>query len=59
MITLSILMIMVLGMIGIGFLITLFALLFLNWGPGAAYDYTGNKMLKRKRKRASAAKRKR
>lgn len=46
-------MIVTLVMIGVGFVLTLLALMFLNWGPGAAYDYTGNKMLKRKKYRSA------
>ncbi|MEG0979217.1 MAG: hypothetical protein RR911_07915 [Oscillospiraceae bacterium] len=47
MITVSMLMLFTVSIIGIGFLIAVIALLVLNWGHGAAYDYTGNKMLKR------------
>ncbi len=47
MITTGVLMLLTLGIIGVGFLIAVIALLVLNWGPSAAYDYTGNKMLKR------------
>lgn len=59
MITLTLLCGLAMAIIAIGFICALFALLFLNWGPGAAYDYTGNKMLRRKRKRARAAQRRR
>ena len=59
MITITFLIILTLIIVGTGFLVALLALLFLNWGPGAAYDYTGNKMLKQKKKRAARRKQQR
>ncbi|MDR0314324.1 MAG: hypothetical protein LBH71_00035 [Oscillospiraceae bacterium] len=46
MIIIGILMLITVVIIGAGFLFTLLGLFFLNWGPGAAYDYTGHNMNK-------------
>lgn len=56
MLTIGILMFLTVMIIGMGFLIAVVALLLLNWGRGAAYDYTGNKMLKRNAQKKKAVK---
>lgn len=47
MLILGFLMLTAVSMIGIGFIIALLGILFLNWGRSATYDYTGYKMMKR------------
>jgi hypothetical protein len=37
-------------LIVLGLVLGIIALFVLNWGPSAAYDYTGNNMLKREEK---------
>jgi len=40
-----------------GTIVTIIALFVLNWGPGAAYDYTGNNMRKRQARAKKARRR--